>query len=119
MKDTYWFRKLDLDNYIDICFSNDSYNLINIFMHMVPIMELRSLLEKTNSVEIGNTNSSNYHIFYEGCSILSSRDYIFVYIGDEDELNNICISLEFFRNILQDYIKEYDKMMEESNGLSK
>lgn len=115
--DIYWFRKNNIDNYIDVVFSNSNYDLVNIFLHMLSMEQLIDLRNKVELVDVKKT--LNFDIFYDNCSIRSTRGNIYVYIGDREQKLFVCVFLSIFKNVLSDYIEEYEKMINKDVGLLK
>lgn len=112
----YWLVKNNIDKIIEISFPDADMFLINSLMSTLNYSQIVELRDKLLEV---NLNTKPFVIEYEYGSLDIGPVNIVVHFTMFEQESECCLYTEVYRNAMVEYVEEYDKMMEESNGLSK
>lgn len=116
MKKNYFLSKNEIDKIIKICYPVSDFNIINTFIQMVTLSDLKNVLDILKNVSDSNTNLK---INFQYSTLIINKTRVELII---DVLGNRASCVYYddeFKNVLSDYIEEYEKMINEEVGLSK
>lgn len=115
MKD-YWLVIDEESKSIEICFPEDNMNLINALM---ATMNSDQLIELKNKLDKTTTNTEPFVINYEYGSLKVDPYNIDVQFTMFDDETSCFLYTRVFREALNEYLQELNKLFDESKGMSK
>ena len=116
MKKNYFLRKNEIDKIVEIFYPVSSYNIINTFIQMVTLSDLKNILDILKN---SSNLKSSLKISFEYITLIINASKVELII---DVIGNRASCVYYddeFQNVLSDYIEEYEKMINKDVGLLK
>lgn len=112
----YWLVIDDVNKNIEICFPDRKKYLINALMATLNYNQLNELKDKLDNTDL---NTPPYVCQYEYGSLDINPEYIMVNFNMFDDESSCYLYTDVYREALSEYLQEFDKLRDNSKGLSK